>query len=233
MITIYTLCYNEDFMLPHFIKHYRSSFPGCHIVVYDNMSTDNTKQIALDAGCEVRGYDTGGKLDDMVYLQIKNNCWKDAATDWVMVVDCDEFCQINAINLKNEIRRGTSLIRFTGYNMVNMQDNMNIEAITHAVRAKSYDKPAMFNKAQITAINYSPGAHNAAPHGYAQDNQAIYELHHYKYLNPDYMVRRHAAFAKRLSAVNLKHGYGGHYQFTEAHIRAEFEEARKQAIKIL
>lgn len=76
-ITIYTLTYNEAYMLPHFIAHYRRNFPDCRIVVYDNESTDNTRQIAETAGCEVRINATGGKLDDMRYLEIKNNCWKE------------------------------------------------------------------------------------------------------------------------------------------------------------
>ena len=50
-IACYTITYNEELMLPHFIKHYKQFCDK--IVVYDNMSTDRTKEIALDNGCEV------------------------------------------------------------------------------------------------------------------------------------------------------------------------------------
>jgi len=35
-MTIYTITYNEELMLPYFIRHYRLRFPNCKIVVYDN-----------------------------------------------------------------------------------------------------------------------------------------------------------------------------------------------------
>lgn len=232
-ITIYTICYNEELMLPYFIRHYRKRFKDCNIVVYDNQSTDNTKQIALDADCTVIGYDTDGKLDDRTYLFIKNNCWKDAPTDWVMVVDCDELCMIHESYMHKEIKNGTTVIRFTGFNMVNLVDDIEVEGINYGVRAESYDKCAMFNKKFIQEINYGPGAHDASPVGKVKKEYSVYMLCHYKYINPDYMVRRHAEFAKRLSANNIKHGYGGHYQYTEEKIREEFKNARREAIKVI
>ena len=71
-ITIYTVAYNEELMLPFFIKHYRTLFPECHIVVYDNQSTDRTVEIAKESNCEVIQYDTDNKISDRKYLEIKN-----------------------------------------------------------------------------------------------------------------------------------------------------------------
>ena len=95
MITIYTITYNEEVVLPYFITWYRNRFPDCRIVVYDNYSTDNTEKIALEHNCEVIKYDTNNQLSDSKYLEIKNNCWKTANTDWVIVCDCDEFLDVN------------------------------------------------------------------------------------------------------------------------------------------
>ena len=53
MITIYTIAYNEEVMLPFMIKWYRERFPECKIVVYDNFSTDKTEEIALSNDCQV------------------------------------------------------------------------------------------------------------------------------------------------------------------------------------
>ena len=44
-ITVYTIAYNEELMIPHFIAHYRKQFPNCKIVVFDNESTDNTIKV--------------------------------------------------------------------------------------------------------------------------------------------------------------------------------------------
>ena len=52
-ITIYTLAYNEALIIQFIIDFYRKRFPDCHIVVYDNKSTDNTVEIAKNNNCEI------------------------------------------------------------------------------------------------------------------------------------------------------------------------------------
>ena len=232
-ITVFGLCYNEEFMLPFFIAHYRKMFPGCRIVLWDNESTDRTHGIAIVNDCEIKTYCTGGKLNDVKYLELKNEWWRDADTEWVCIVDIDEHLEIDHLQLSNEERSGYTLINFDGYNMVNLKDNLSFNEITYGVRAPSYDKYYLFNKSKINEINYNPGAHTASPIGDIRTTYNVYRCLHYKYLNPNYMVNRHAHFASRLSDVNLKHHYGGHYQYSEKRIRKEFEEARKNAIKIL
>jgi len=264
-ITIYTLTYNEAYILPYFIAHYRKNFPGCRIVIFDNDSTDDTRKIAQAAGCKVLRNDTNGKLDDASYLEIKNNCWKPgfappvilsvversgggwqklAATEhgssspffqgeagrgsWAIVCDCDELLDITAADLAEEEARGTTAIRGFGYNMVNVQ-SMPFHSIRHGVRAPSYDKLVCFDTRAITEINYGAGCHSENPEGRVQLSTVPYRLRHYKYINPDYMVQRHAIFASRLSENNKKHGWGCHYQYSEADIRAEFEAAKRKA----
>lgn len=233
MITIYTIAYNEEVMMPFFIRHYRKMFPGCRIVVYNNYSTDATFDIcAMTPKCETRMYDTGGKLSDKTYLDIKNNCWRGAVTDWVLIADVDEHLQINQESLEKESTNGVSIIRAHGFNMVNLNDDLNIEGITHGVVAPSYDKFYLFNKAKIRDINYGAGAHRASPVGQIKFSTP-YLCFHYKYVNIDHMVKRHAHFASRLSDDNIKRGYGGHYLFGEERIKNEFKEARKNAIKLI
>jgi len=227
-MTVFTLTYNEELFLPHFIAHYRRLFPSCKIVVYDNESTDNTVQMAIEAGCEVISYTTGNKLSDAAYLEIKNNCWKNEY-GWVIVCDVDELCEVNMPQILREARTGHTILKFQGYNMVNLQDNFDIATINVGVRAESYDKMYCFNALLVKDISYGPGCHHAAPRGTVKYSEKEYICRHYKYINPDYMVQRHATYAARLSEGNLKHGYGGHYQYPEAQIRTEFEQARSQA----
>lgn len=247
-ITIYTLTYNEQYMLPHFIAHYRRNFPGCRIVVYDNESTDDTRRIAEDAGCEVRTNATGGKLDDMRYLEIKNNCWKSPEksnspwaagrgewNEWAIVCDVDEFLDINYAELEQEEAIGTTIISSIGYNMVNLR-SLPFNSITHAVRAPSYDKLVCFDTRYIAEINYGAGCHNANPQGIRvqySDATDPYRLRHYKYMGVAYMVARFAQNAARMSENNLKKGYGGHYLASESEIKAEFETVCKQAKQII
>ena len=232
-ITVFGLCYNEELMLPFFIAHYRKMFPGCRIVLWDNESTDRTHDIAIANKCEIKTYNTDGKLNDVKYLEIKNNWWKEAETDWVLVADIDEHLYITEGLLSVQDFSGSSIIRSKGFNMVNLNDDLNISSIDHGVRSKSYDKSYCFKRSVIQEINYGPGCHGSNPKGLVNYSIEDYVCMHYKYVNPDYMVKRHSEYASRLSNVNKAKGYGSHYLYSDEKIRSEFNEARKNAIKII
>ena len=228
-MTIYTITYNEELMLPYFIEHYRKRFPNCKIVVYDNESTDDTRAIAMGMDCELITYSTNNKLSDSTYLEIKNNCWK-GQNDWVIVADCDEFLDIWESDLENE---QASIISVEAYNMVNIEDNLDIYGITHGVRSTSYDKAYCFNASKIHKINYGAGCHSCSPTGQVSYSKKKYEARHYKYINIDYMIARHAIFASRRSEENIQRGFGAHYAYPPEQIKQEFLTARKNAIKLL
>lgn len=228
-MTVFTIAYNEQVMLPHFIKHYRDRFPNCHIVVFDNESTDDTAKIARLNFCEVRTYTTNNTLSDERYLQIKNNCWRDSLDDWNLICDVDEFLEIDEYMLKVENDLGASYIRAEGWNLVNMGTGLDPNEIKTAVRATSYDKLYLFNKDAISEINYLPGCHKANPVGRVLPSKNIYRCLHFKYLDLEYMIKRHAMFAERLSPENKKRGWGGHYLYSREKITAEFNEARRNA----
>lgn len=230
-MTIFTITYNEELMLPHFIKHYRNRFPDCGIIIYDNQSTDNTIKIAEEHGCYVMPYITGGKLSDTGYLNIKNNCWK-GVEGWVIVVDCDELLDINEAQIKDLSTHGCTMVKATGYNMVNINDDLDIEAMRYGVRAPSYDKTCCFNASRIKEMNYGPGAHSCSPVGLQRYVTHDFIMWHYKYINMDYMIKRHAHFANRLSDENIQRGYGAHYQYPPQQIQEEFFKARIESVLI-
>ena len=57
-LTIYLLCYNEEVLLPHALKHYKTRFPNATFVIIDNESTDTSVEIAKTAGCEIYTWQT-------------------------------------------------------------------------------------------------------------------------------------------------------------------------------
>lgn len=222
---IYTITYNEQLMLPIFIQHYRERFPDCEIIIYDNCSTDDTADIAFNNNCKVIYYNTDGKLSDSAYLEIKNNCWK-GGEGWVIVADCDELLDIWEEELKEET---ASIISVEAYNMVNHADNLDIDNIFKGVRSTSYDKAYCFNSTRIKEINYGPGAHSCSPIGGVEYSSRVYRAWHYKYVNIEYMIARHAHFASRLSDENIAKGYAAHYLYPAEKITAEFLEAREKS----
>jgi hypothetical protein len=233
-ITIFTITYNEEFILPFFIKHYREKFPNCNIVVYDNESTDDTVKIAKENNCEVITYKTDNQISDSKYLEIKNNCWKNSNTNWNIVCDCDELCLINESELIVEDSLGSSIIKLEAYDMVNLSDDdlIILEDLNFGSRSHIYDKCLIFNKGCISEINYQPGCHTLSPIGDVKYQTNNYKLLHYKYLGFDFLCKRYNLFYGRLSHENKVMGWGTQYTQDIQSIKNVFDEKRKTAIKL-
>ena len=232
MITIYTITYNESLLIQFMIDHYRSRFPDCRIVVYDNMSTDETVKIALANGCEVIPFDTDNQYQDRRLMDIKNSCWKEAKTDWVLMCDLDELLDINEAELKMEEDSGTSIITPEGYNMVDMKDGSGIADMKYGARCDGLDKFCLFNKKFINEINYGIGCHECNPQGSIAYSNKPYKLYHYCFINENMTVEKRRAYGARLSPENLETGWSGHYLFTPEETHDEYVDARSRAIKV-
>jgi glycosyltransferase involved in cell wall biosynthesis len=228
------MAYNEELLLPHMINHYRERFPNCHIVVYDNESIDATEKIAISNNCEVRKYCTNNQIDDDKLRNLKNNCWKTATTDWVLVCDVDEWLDINETDLKKEDSSGTLIIRSEAYNMVNMEDNLDIPNIKYGWRNQAYDKMFLFNKKYIKEINYCHGAHLCQPISIKpiKYSETPYKLYHCHYINIELSVQRHKMTMSRMSEKNLKNGWGVIHPDPEGDIRKIFIGHQQNATKI-
>lgn len=210
-LTVYTLVYNEQLLMQFMIDHYRSRFPNCHIVVYDNSSTDRTVEICRNNGCEIRGYPAKNQLDDGLHMRIKNTCWKDANTDWVLMCDLDELLDINEEQLKEEDAKGVTRIKTEAWTMVNPTDDTDhpsLYKIDQGFRDPGYDKSLLFNKKHLKEINYNPGCHGCNPVGHVIDSDKAYQLRHYQYVNLQAFVNKRMETAKRLSEANKKNGWG-------------------------
>lgn len=232
-VTIYTITYNEEIILPFFIKHYKSNLPGCRIIVFDNESTDRTCAIAKEYGCEVIKYSTDNKLNDMKYLEIKNHAWKSpeqkTEPQWVFVVDADEFCNVTNAQLEKETEAGTTVLQFAGFNMVNKSDAIDIHNITHGVDAPEYSKRYAFRSDKLSEINYNPGCHVANPVGEVKLSETVYPCYHYRYLHLPMLIDRYRRNAQRMCEENRRKGMGSHYWQGESKITADWNEKQRLA----
>lgn len=231
MITVYTVTYNEELMIQFMIDHYRVRFPGCRIVVYDSISTDNTVKIAYANGCEVRTFEHYGGFQEDRHVAIKNNCWKDALTDWVLVCDLDELLDINANELKMEEQSGTSIVRSEAYDMVDMEDKLDLARMKYGARDTGQDKSYLFNKKLVSEINYTSGCHACNPTGTIAYSKRAYKLYHYCYIHYDVTVQRYRVFRARINQEDIKNGVS-YYSETPEEIRNLYTEARREAVKV-
>lgn len=80
--------YNDALLIRAILKHYQSA---SRIIFFDMGSTDDGPQIAISGNREVIFVEN--KFDDLINIKIKNEAWKDLATDndYVIVQDTDEL----------------------------------------------------------------------------------------------------------------------------------------------
>jgi len=225
MITrISVLCYNEAKMLAMFHKWYKERLPSAVFVVYDNHSTDGSPDIAQELGMTVLQYDTGAQMSDMHLQQIKNNAYKHHR-GWNIVVDMDEWLDVNERDLVQEYYRGTTILTTHGYQMVNTSGASDYATIDTGFYDRNYDKLVAMNSALVSEMNYNMGAHTARPEGLIRYSERHYTLRHMRYMNVDEMVARYKHYEARRSEHNRANNYSVHYAKPEMQIRDEFAKA--------
>jgi len=219
LITIYILCFNEERVIEFIINAYRGLFPNCKVIIYDNESTDSSVQKANALNCEVRSFSTGGKLDEPKMTEMRNTVWKDATTPWIIICDMDEVVAVNQSDLMEEDKRGTTILKTSGYEMYGKSEkedlsNIKINAITSGEKSVGFSKTLCFRKDKIENINFSVGAHESEPVAKAGSevkfSEKIYKLYHFKKLGKSYYHSTQKRIAPR--SVNMrKIGLNVHY----------------------
>jgi len=231
-IWVYTIAYNEGPFVKNFLAAYKDAE---RIIVYDNMSTDDTVQLlSIDPRVEIRKHDSKGQIRDDLYLEIKNNCWKEARglADWVIVVDFDEIFTrailidgnpIFDLDLRDAFYNGWNVFKPYGYNMVSLEAPLYATGHPFEYSKKGvFHHPAIkmccFRPDQIAEIRYEPGCHTANPIDMTGGTDYVrilmnsdFKLLHYKFWNVDHYMKRMSDYQTRMSDQNRIHGWGWHY----------------------
>lgn len=245
-ITVYTIAHNEERLLPFFLSHY-SQF--CKkIVIYDNESTDRTVEIARNTkgvDVEIIPIDTSNRLNDSMYIDVRGKCWQGSDSDYVILVDVDEF--IYHPHIKDYLYTTKKPIyKPTGCNMISEifpeEGVLLTDQIKSGVVDKTYDKPVIFSPNLIESVSYQLGTHGGI-FNYKNENTVIdtadlsvdkeIKLLHYKNLSFDYRLNRHRYFTSRLSEFNTTTLAGIHYTWSESRQRDEFDNILLNATKVI
>lgn len=219
-VEAHVLAFNESETIHLTIKHYRSICD--RIVIYDNFSTDSTREIAEALGCEIRPFGIAGVLDDKEYLKVKNHCFKGSDADWVIICDADEILYVTAQDLKTATFYDRTIFKTHGWNVFsNEMPKESWAEITTGIPDSNYSKLILFNPQKIKEINYVPGCHVANPKGDVRFSEEVLTLFHYKHVGGAKRIAdRHALYNSRLSDWNKKFRCGFQYS-----------EPREQTIK--
>lgn len=226
----YFLCYNEEALLPHLLRHYLSFCSK--VTILDNKSTDSSVEIVNSfPNTEVISWDSNNEIRDDLYLQLKNNVWKDSRgkADYVIVGDADEF--LYHTNMRNFLasskNRGVTLFKPDGYYMIAdedyaLTDDSNLlTEVVKGIPGVANQKMMMFSP-ELEEINYHPGCHVASPIGNIKIDYWNTKLLHYKYLGLKDFIPKQKSRGERLSEYNKKNGFGLYYLFDEQKHKDEY-----------
>jgi glycosyltransferase involved in cell wall biosynthesis len=240
-IHVYTPCWNEEKILPYFLRHYGPLAE--RIVFFDNGSTDRSAEII--AGCPnalLHRFDTGGAMAENALREIRNHAWKASRghADWVIVADADEFIWHQDLPgyLESLTRAGVTLCHCIGYEMGSRQfpttGGQIYDEIKFGIPRRYMCKLAVFDPNAIEEINYDMGAHAAQP-----DGRVVLEPHrqllllHYNMLGMDYMLPRYAARFARVPAEDRAANINVHYGYDVAKVTERHEMVLRRAVQVV
>ena len=216
IVEAHLLCWNESETIAFTVRYYRQFCD--RVIIHDNFSDDNTREIAESEGAEVRMFGIAGELNDLEYKKLKNSCWKGSKADWVIVADCDEILyHHNYLHkiLSDSKDSGYTIFETRGFNIYsNDMPKESFLEIQTGIMDDSYSKHVIFNPQAITDINYEFGAHaHFKPiQGNVNYSPVKLWLLHYRCIGgAERVVNRHALYRPRLSAINKKWNLGHHY----------------------
>ena len=152
-IHVYSVCYNEEFMLPYFMKHYLKF--ADKITVYDKMSTDKSVELMKENGIEVIPFQSNNEYCESILLNIRNTCWKNDTSDFVIVCDIDEF--IYHPNIIDKFikysNNGFTIIKPKGFQMMSESlpttNDQIYDELKNGFFDERYSKPCIFNPRNV------------------------------------------------------------------------------------
>jgi hypothetical protein len=232
LIETFAVCFNEQALMPYFLKHY---FQYGSVTIFDNYSTDNSVKIAEESGATIFQFDSGGEFREDILTHIRNICWKESKADWVIVTDIDELVyHKDLVKTLENIKESVILPRmFNMYSEVFPTTSGQIyDEVQYGVEFNS--KMCLFKPSEIKEMNYDPGCHFAHPEGNFKLNftSDIINLH-FKNMSIDYVVARNAYLYSRNSQQNRDNGWNWHMAVTPEQTAKDFAIAKTKLIKVV
>lgn len=214
MTWAFTLAYNERLMIPYWVRHHKT-FCERVIVYVDQDSDDGTWELAEREGAEVRLYVGNGALDDLAFIDLAHEHYKEARgkSDWVIWTDADEFVYHPkmAERLEKYRAEGANYPSVEGYCMFGLQppsgNGQIYDEINTGIAAPEYAKVCIFDP--MLDVRWEPGKHTAEVHGAVRGsgNDPI-KLLHYRWLGEAYFLARNQRNYERLNEVNKQRQHG-------------------------
>jgi hypothetical protein len=218
IIHAHILAFNEEKILPFTLDYYSNLCEK--IFIYDNMSTDGSDEIYTRyPKVTVIKWDSNNEINEMNYVNIKSNGYKQYSrdADWVIVCDCDEILYHSKLldKLTYYKENGITVPKVNGHDMVSETfPEYDGGLITTKVKTGSevyapFCKNIIFNPK--LNVEFGIGGHSFKCDNATFSVSPELKLLHYKFLGVEYVETIYKARMERLSEFNKEHKFGEHY----------------------
>lgn len=231
-VELMTLGFNEEFLAPFFFNHYKW-VDKIHFFC-DTDTTDNTRQIAEQyPNVVIHDFTFPDGMDDIIKTEHFNQFYKTLSSDWVMLVDMDEFVFIDEwdeLTLETTRENVIFCLLYNVYRHTTEADltiNKPIkEQRRHGYLDLMYRKPVLFRSGMNIRIDL--GNHRIAMDGgewLVPDEYPRLDGAHWAMADPCFVFDRRIKNRRlRQSQSNLDKGLTAHHhQVTEESIWAELK----------
>lgn len=220
-IAVVAPMYNEESMLPHFLRHY-SCFAD-KILLLDNESTDGSVGIArCHPKVEVRKFKSNGYDEQTVLDQIAAAKSELSHFDWVLFPDIDEFVISQPMRMETKLLSETKadILECQGYCMMYRKQDPQFDLSAPISRicggyypSKPYSKPIIIRGR--AKMHFGPGKHALIPgEGVVVSKPSSFVLIHAEMI--DFTLWRYRKNRRPLSQKNIEMGWAiGHFCKTE------------------
>lgn len=208
-IHLYAMCWNEQAIIPFFLRHYESIVD--RIFICDDGSDDQSVAL-LRAHPKVelieKGASGNGRGSDSVALRpFYNEAWKRSrgVADWIITCNLDEL-YFHHEGLRRHLeacrQRGENIVPAFGFEMSSWRypsPEVNLAAeYRRGMRSWPMNKVVAFNPDQVLEINFERGRHGCLPEGNLRFSRRVeVQLLHYHYVGLVQYVARYFAKKRR------------------------------------
>jgi glycosyltransferase involved in cell wall biosynthesis len=242
IIHLYTICWNEEYMLKYFFKYYDKIVD--RYVFFDDGSTDTTLDILKEhPNVEVRKLPRVGEGKDSYVLaaqEVHNNCWKESRgiADWVIVTAVDEFLYMPRLRsyLAECTRNGITVIPALGFQMISEILPKGNKSMPRLVKRGcpwvDMNKLSIFNPNKIEEANHHVGRHSSGPRGEVKypSTDRLLNLH-YKYLSFETTFKRHSDLQEKLGSLDKKNAWGIQYSWSRDRFKESWDYFMNNSVK--
>lgn len=239
IVHVYAVCWNEEVILPYFLRHY-GSFAD-KIFIFDNESSDHSPEI-IDACPKATRIPvkTGGACSERSQRECKMKYVESrGVADWAILVDLDEFIyHPNIVGVLEHYKKWwIALPKVAGFEMVSLETPTGpgqlYEYVKTGIPSDGYSKRVVLSPG--IDIELSPGCHTTKVLGRdsgkvsAESEKAELKLLHYRFLGREFFIKRNSERRERLCEEDRRIGSGGHYLNPDSYFAHIFDVVHKEA----